>query len=302
MNIFNHEKVSNNAPPLRYYDPDSGFLMTATQALCNARYRMVPRATGWDCTELLVCDRPKFNPHHYGLVGDAPHRRHRDDDDDPLTPEELAEYTDRSKRRARKAVKDIMDCNDFEYFMTFTLDGKKIDRTSYAEFVKAVNTYMKNRVQRYGWRYLAVPEYHHDGEALHLHAVVSGTKYNIMDSGTVLRPDHRYGKKPVKIETALRQGYRREDLKTVYNVTDWSLGYSTAIRTYGNRDALRRYVGKYITKSEQKIGGRWYFSGGDLARPMYICCNMPFGDVDGHIEFENDGGHFKLHYMDREDG
>lgn len=269
--------------------------MTASQALCNARYRLVPTDTNYIVTELMVCDRPKFNPHHYGLLGDAPRRRRGDDDGGDVggVGDDVLE---RSKRRARRAVRDIMDCNDFDYFMTFTLDREKIDRTDYAAFVRAVNTYMKNRVQRYGWRYLAVPEYHHDGAALHLHAVVSGDRYNLVDSGAVIRPD---GGKPVKLTTALRQGYRREDLRTVYNVTDWTLGYSTAIRTYGNRDALRRYVGKYITKSETKIGGRWYFSGGELERPLYICTNLDFSAVAGDVAFQNDGGSFKIQYLDR---
>lgn len=282
------------AAPARYYDPASGELLTASQALTNARYRLIPSGDGWVETELLVCDRPIFNGNHYGLVGDAPHRRPRDDDED-YTADDL----DRSRRRARKAIKDIMDCNDFEYFMTFTLDSDRIDRTNYAAFVKAVGKYMNNRVERYGWRYLAVPEYHHDGEALHLHAVVAGDRYNLVDSGTVLRPDHAHGKKPVTLKTALRQGYRREDLKTVYNVTDWRLGFSTAIRTYGSRDALRRYVGKYITKSECKIGGRWYYSGGELQRPLYVCCNMDYNSVTGDLDFRNDGGAFKMVYLDR---
>lgn len=296
MDIFKDDAFAPYpAPVKRYYDAENGMLLTASQALVNARYRLIPSENGWNETELLVCDRPKFNPHHYGLVGDAPHRRCRDDDDD----DDAAATLDRSRRRARKAIKDIMDCNRFEYFMTFTLDAEKIDRQSYSAFVRAVNVYMRNRVQRYGWRYLAVPEYHKDGESLHLHAVVAGDRYNLVDSGTVLRPDHVHGKKPVTVKTALRQGYRREDLKTVYNVTDWTLGYSTAIRCYGDPVALRRYIGKYITKSEDKIGGRWYFSGGELQRPLYICCNMPYDDVAADLQFENDGGAFKLVYLDR---
>lgn len=288
------------SPPFKYYDREDGQLLTASQALTNARYRLVPTddERGYKVTELMVCDRPKFNPHHYGLLGAAPHRRPTEDYDE-LDDDGKAEYMERSRRRALKAIKDIVDCNSFSYFMTFTLDGSKIDRTSYADFVKAVNTYMKNRVQRYGWRYLAVPEYHHDGKALHLHALVHGDTYKLADSGTVIRPDCKHGKKPVKLATALKQGYSRDSLKTVYNVTDWTHGYSTAIQTYGSREALRRYVGKYITKSEDKIGGRWYFSGGVLQRPLYICMNIPYNDVEADIEFSNDGGNFKIKYEDR---
>jgi hypothetical protein len=48
---------------------------------------------------------------------------------------------------------------------------------------------------------------------------------------------------------------------------DWSLGYSTAIRLYGEPQAAVAYVAKYIGKTQRKIGGRWYYSGGDLRRP-----------------------------------
>ena len=291
--------------PYRYYDKVDGTLLTATQALKNARYRLVPTddGNGYRTTELLVCDRPKFNPEHYGLLGEGSRRRPAviDEDDELLPPDVLKDYMERSRRRARKAVKDIMDCNRFDWFVTFTLDQKKIDRQSYTDFVKAVNNYMKNRVQRYGWRYLAVPEYHQDGESLHLHAVVSGDKINLVYSGTVIRPDKRYGRKPVTEATAKKQGYKLSECKPVYNVTDWPYGFSTAIRTYGDREALRRYVGKYITKSEHKIGGRWYYSGGELARPLYVCCNIPFSSVEGDIEFSNDGGAFKIKYNDRGD-
>ena len=287
--------------PKKYYDKSSGALLTASQALCNTRIRLIPFEDSWMVSEVMMCDRPKFNGGGYGLLGEVSKSKKRDFDIEPLTDAERTDYLARSRRRARRAVRDIMDCNDFQWFMTFTLDEAIVgDRTDYKGFIKAVNQYLDNRVRRYGWKYCAVVEYHKRVEkngkhALHLHACVSGDKVKLADSGTVIRP---CGGKPVKRATARKQGYHDDVLKTVYNVTDWTLGHSTAIHTYGERLRLAQYITKYITKSEDKIGGRWYYSGGDLSRPIYLYDNCSFDGFVGDVEFSHDFGDFKLKYFD----
>lgn len=289
----------NRLDYVRYYDKVSGSLLLPSEALTNARYRLIPFGDSWMVSEVMSCDRPKFNAGGYGLLGSC-RRRHLPDPEEEVSPEDREASIDRSRRRARKKIKDIMDCNDFEWFMTFTLDGELIDRTDYTSFIKAVNRYMDNRVRRYGWKYCAVAEYHKRKEAngkhaLHLHACVSGDKMKLTDSGTVVRPD---GGKPVKRATARKQGYPDSELRTVYNVSDWTLGHSTAIHTYGDRLALRRYITKYITKSDDKVGGRWYYSGGDLELPIYLYENIDFEAFVGDVEFSHEFGDFKIKYFD----
>lgn len=284
--------------PKKYYDKEHGYLLTASQALTNCRYRLIPFDNEWMVSEVMACDRPKFNGGGYGLLGSV--RRSDRDDETPLTPDEIREYINRSRRRAYKRVRDIMDCNDFQWFMTFTLDGGKVDRTDYKGFVEKVRQYMDNRVRRCGWKYCAVVEYHkrvedNDKHALHLHACVSGNKFNLVDSGTVIRP---CGGKPVKRSTARRQGYSDSELRTVYNVADWTYGHSTAIHTYGKRLALSRYITKYITKSDDKVGGRWYYSGGKLDSPIYLYENVDFDNLVGDVEFSHEFGDFKILYFD----
>lgn len=273
---------------VKYYDKSDGSLLLPCEALANARARLIPFGESFLVTELMACDRPKFIRSDYGLLGTV----HRSPpSDDPPTPEDAAASLSRSRRRARRAVRDIMDCNDFEYFMTFTLDESVIDRTDYTAFIKAVNQYLGNRVRRYGWKYCAVVEYHKRTEtnglhALHLHAAVSGDKFNLVDSGTVVRPKPAK-RKPVLRSTAHKQGYPDSVLTTVYNVTDWKYGHSTAIHTYGNRLALARYIAKYISKSDDKIGGRWYYSGGDLARPLYIPYDVDYNSLRSDVSFDS---------------
>lgn len=283
--------------PKKYYDKKSGDLLTASQALANTRVRLIPFPDTYKITEIMYCSVPKFNRGDYGLIGTV-HRSVRQSDDE-ITPELRAEYISRSRRRAYKRVRDIMDANAFDWFVTLTFNDDVIDRTDYLDSIKAVNRWLDNRVRRKGWKYCGVVEYHKRTEkngkhAVHYHLCVSGDM-NLIDSGTVVRPD---GGKPVKIATALRQGYSRESCKTVYNIADWKYGYSTAIHTYGERLKLSRYICKYILKSEDKIGGRWYYSGGLLDEPKYIKLDSDFDKAVGDVEFGSDFGEYKVKYFD----
>lgn len=280
----------------KYINPDNLDLMTSAQALYNLRFRLVPDFKGgFVVTDYMVCNRPIFNPNHYVRLYDRPvHSVHSEQDPDS------SKSIDASRRRALRVVRDLMECNQFDWFLTFTLNGERYARDDYEAFCKTVNKYLANRVQRHGWKYVAVMEYHHDQKNLHLHAVVSADagSLKLVDSGTVLRPT---GGKPVKLATALKQGFKREELKTVYNVTDWVDGWSTAIHTYGNHMSLAKYITKYITKSENKVGGRWYYSGGKLDRPVFKYDNVDYDLIEGTREYSNAGGSFKVVYLDGDD-
>lgn len=163
-------------------------------------------------------------------------------------------YNERASRRARMNVFDLAICNRFDLFCTFTYDPEKIDRTSYEETYGALRTWLSNRVQRRGLRYVAVPEYHEKnaskyGNAIHFHMLCNSEAVDLVDSG-----HRRAGKK-------------------VYNIPSWTFGFSTAQFITGERsvDFVSKYVSKYMTKTNgRKIGGRYYLSGGDLQRPTYV--------------------------------
>ena len=75
----------------------------------------------------------------------------------------------------------------------------------------------------------------------------------------------------------------------MYNIDDWNLGFTTAIRLYGDRAAVAAYIGKYITKGE-KVGGRWYYSGGELQRPRYMYSRVDFESFEPDFSFECPNG------------
>lgn len=163
---------------------------------------------------------------------------------------------ERAKRRARVAVRDLGLCNDFRFFVTLTLDQERIDRYDAREVIRHLNHWLDNNVRRKGLKYVLVPEHHKDG-AIHFHGFFNDA-LEAVDSG------HKD-----------KQGH------TVYNLPGWGWGFSTAIQLYGERAAAVNYACKYISKAQEKIGGRWYYSGGDLKRP-----DVEWLDVDYHKMLE----------------
>ena len=268
----------------------------------NARFKYIKHKDGSvSLCEEMYTKRYIFNPHHveehnkdarihretWNAQLDEMYGRNSKYKRDELSE---AESIARSKRRAKSRLLDFALCNEFECFVTLTLDKNNIDRTDYNAIIKKLNTWLDNRVRRKGLCYVGVPELHKDG-AIHFHLLCNDV-LDVVDSGTVIRPT---GGKPVKQATAKKQGYNLDECRTVYNIPEWSLGFSTMYHTYGDVRAVANYIVKYITKGEKKVGGRWYYSGGDLLTPLYKYGRVDFDEVnDFDYDFECDGGKFKV--------
>lgn len=165
----------------------------------------------------------------------------------------------KGRSRARGKLYDLVRCNwQLNTMVTLTLDPAKIDRTAYPDIIKALSTWLANRVRRDGLAYVAVPEYHADGETIHIHGLCNWDALHTIYSGV------------------------KQHGRMVYNVTDWLLGFSAAVRlgcTDADRQAVAAYVCKYITKGGRKVGGRYFLHGGKLARPTTVLREMSDDDV-----------------------
>lgn len=179
------------------------------------------------------------------------------------TPQALAEDIERSMRRARAKVRRLALSNDFKYFVTLTLDPAKVDSHSGADVVKKLNSWASNAVQRYGLRYILVPERHKKG-GIHFHGFFNDV-FPVVDSGTIRVP---WAKRPRKPKNAAeRKEWLEAGGQIVYNLPAWTLGFTTALELYGDYPAAVAYVCKYIGKDGTKPAGRWYYSGGELCEP-----------------------------------
>lgn len=248
----------------------------AETLLHNARIKVYPDGS---IKEVMIASRPIFNPSHAerlfddvkqkGLtmklaierdLSEAWDREHASaalgDRWEAEKNAGKAASLSRARRRARTAVFDLAFCNRFDLFVTLTVAPEKADRYSYRDVLRTLNAWLSNRVQRKGLKYVLVPEHHKDG-AVHFHALCNDVLARV-DSGH--RDKHR---------------------RRIYNLPEWPLGWTTAVRLTGTYEAVCRYICKYINKADEKVGGRWYLSGGDLARPAYLYCDMPLNAVSG---------------------
>ena len=181
---------------------------------------------------------------------------------------------ERSMRRARAKLRRLALANGFEYFVTLTLDQTRIDRYDPAAVTKALGRWADNMVRRHGLRYILVPELHKDG-AIHFHGFMAGAGLIAKDSG---------------IEW---------DGRPVYNLPQWTLGFTTAQRLYGDYHAAVGYCCKYIGKADgQRPLGRWYYSGGALQEPRKILADRDFRscgeDCEQTVEFSIPGTKIKV--------
>lgn len=175
----------------------------------------------------------------------------------------------RSMRRARAKLRRLALANEFQYFVTLTLDGSKIDRYDGAAVVKRLNQWTDNMVRRHGLRYIIVPELHKDG-AYHFHGFLAGNGLKVVDSGV------------------------KWDNRPVFNLPQWKYGFSTAQELYGDYHAAVGYCCKYIGKQEyQRPLGRWYYSGGALRLPEKVYCDLDYREIDG-FEVQLPGSSIKI--------
>ena len=222
-------------------------------------------------SDVLCCTAPIFREPGWEAVGWA------EEKPKPTAREagKKSEGADmeRSMRRARAKLRRLALANEFDYFVTLTLDGAKIDRYDSAAVVRALGRWADNMVRRHGLRYVLVPERHKDG-ALHFHGFMAGRGLQAVDSG---------------IEW---------DGRPVYNLPQWTLGFTTAQRLYGDYHAAVGYCCKYIGKqAEERPCGRWYYSGGALKEPAKLYCDLDYRYVDNAVEFSIPGAKMKVSHM-----
>lgn len=184
-------------------------------------------------SKITVCNKPIFKDSRYVSSSDS--------DDSKIVVSKPKNMTNEvrpdSVKRAKEAVFDIALCNEWNYFVTLTLDFTKIDRYDSVAVSKAVIDWFKNMVKRHDVLYLLLPEKHKDG-AIHMHALMKG-ELDLDDSGK-----------------------KTKDGKVIYNLPQWIYGFSTAIEITGDPLYVAKYITKYVTKDMKKIFGKFYYAGG----------------------------------------
>ena len=144
-------------------------------------------------------------------------------------------------------------CNNkpWDFFVTFTFNGDKVDRYNFSEVSKKLSNWIDNIKRKYNCKdmgYIIVPEKHKDG-AWHFHGLFKNCdNLNFIDSG--LKD---------------KQG------RTIYNISNYKFGFTTATKL-SDIDKAVSYILKYISKdlfSDNLKGKKRYWRSKNLEMPAF---------------------------------
>lgn len=161
--------------------------------------------------------------------------------DIPFPSNELLEKIGRYANnvvRARSVIEQLGNCNEWDYFVTFTIDPAKYDRYDFKDFYTPFSKFVNNYKRKTGvkFRYVFVPEQHKDG-AWHLHGLIGGLPESHLRQFGL---DERL---PEYIRNKLMNGYK------LYEWPDFAkrFGY-TVVEPLRDADRAANYITKYIGK------------------------------------------------------
>lgn len=154
--------------------------------------------------------------------------------------------------RARKTLDELGNCNEWDYFVTLTINPDKFDRFDLKAFYKSFGVFKNHYKRDYGvkFSYVFVPEQHKDG-AWHLHGLVSGlplehlSEYRLADYWPYTE---------VKLPNYIRERVAKGE--KLYNWSPYShrFGYSLfePLRDKGKASSyITKYIGKGFIGNEQ---------------------------------------------------
>lgn len=158
--------------------------------------------------------------------------------------------------RAKKRVFDYCRNNTFKWFLTLTLDPKKVNSFDYGSCVDALKRFRKY-LSSHGIQYIFVPEKHESG-AFHFHGLID-SDLPMVDSG------HKIFN------------------KTIFNIDSkiYNLGFTTCSLISDNK-RVSTYVSKYISKQLVVPKGYkryWVSHGLKLPRERILSDITPLSEV-----------------------
>lgn len=190
---------------------------------------------------------------------------------------------DNNLSRAKSKIFEYALCNDFDYFVTFTLSKDKRDRYDLKGFIKDLGQFIRNlrRLKNYDIQYLLIPEPHKDG-AWHMHGLLKGIP---LEQLTLFTLEDNL---PYRLLEMLKKG------RKIYSWGGYSekFGFCT-LEPIISKIKVSKYISKYISKTlkadlnREKEKKLYYTSKGlNTALTVYNGLYNPKIDID--LDFENE--------------
>lgn len=207
-------------------------------------------------------------------INNVPMNRSRDVNDEKL---------DNHISRAKNKIFEYAACNEFDYFVTLTLNKEKYDRYDLGKFIKDLGQLFRDFRKKYNAdiQYLLIPEPHFDG-AWHMHGLMKGIPLEHLTLFTL------EDKLPYKLRELIMQG------RKIYNWEKYAnkFGFCT-LELVINQEAVSKYITKYIRKSlnadlKREKEKKLYY----VSRGLKSAVKIKEGTINGQLtvpyDYEND--------------
>lgn len=193
--------------------------------------------------------------------------------------------------RTRSIIWELSMCNEFEYFVTFTLNKNKMDRYDLDDFILKLGQFIRDyrKSRNSDIQYLLVPEKHKDG-AWHMHGLMRGIKPEDLVPFTL------HDKIPVKIKNLIRAG------RTICNWSNYAEKFGfVSVEKIINNEAVSGYMTKYINKSvgvtvTEKHKKSYYCSQG-LKRSEVIKKGTFPTSIRNALQFDFENDYVLIHHI-----
>ncbi len=182
--------------------------------------------------------------------------------------------------RAKTQILELALCNEWEYFVTFTINRDKHNRYDLDAYHKRLSQFIRNYNKKYDLqiKFLLVPEKHKDG-AWHEHGFIMGLPEEHLTEFTLSQRLPKY------LRDKLKEGEK------IYNWLPYMNKFGFCdFEPIKNHQGASYYVLKYITKDLQrsvsKLGGHLYRASQGLKKAVVVAK----GEYNGHLvfDYEND--------------
>ncbi|MBE5941049.1 MAG: replication endonuclease [Lachnospiraceae bacterium] len=187
--------------------------------------------------------------------------------------------------RARNKILEYVLCNDFNFFVTLTLDSKKYDRTNLKQFNSDFNSFIRNYNARKdaNIKFLLIPETHLDG-CWHMHGFIMGLPFDRLEKLEL----HGSRNLPIKIVEKLKSGHELFS----FSAYEKKFGYNL-FEPICSKKASALYMSKYLTKDISRnvtsLGNHLYYCSKGLNKAEIVKQGQ-FLDSEFVFDFSNDFG------------
>ena len=193
--------------------------------------------------------------------------------------------------RAKTTIFEYGVCNDWDFFVTLTINKDKHDRYDLKAYYKKFSQFLRNYSKKHSIniKYLFIPEKHDDG-AWHMHGFVSGLPVSHLKELTL----------DMQLPYKLRKKLIKGDI--VYSWDNYSdkFGYLT-LEKIRDKEKASSYITKYVSKNlsdcVDEMNAKMYYCSKGLKKAEIIKKGRISGNI--HPSFSND--YVEIRYFDNID-